>query len=831
MSRKNNRHRTYEQNMRRNRLIRRLPVIIILALLFAAIAAGVVAYVLHMRKQHEEELEPVYEEMSAATFPMIKMAYAGQEINSLRGYAREMDPDYIRENLYILEDTYDIPVNIYSYGVDVMDVSFRISNAETSGLIQENSVDFSVKDRFVFTALITADNVLEQGTDYILDIMLDTTKTSDIHYYCRIRLEHSTPLESQLALVKRFNTEIFKAGDDSAEEYVSSFLQTDYNIITNSDLSYVTGNSSLSSVMWGSTKMSLYSESEIHLLDADTDLGYYRLDYLTTRKNGTRDEYYRVWEYFRLRTDGTETDMLDYERHTSQIFIPSEDTVGTSSAVLGIMDDPDIPRMCSLNGDYSCFAADGSLWQMNTDKKSIKRIFSFSEGLSDVRGNYNDHNYKFLSVSDEGNIQFLLYGYMNAGLHEGEVGIGLYNYFAETDTVKESLFIPTNLAYSILDKLLGTIFYLNENNTLYFMIDEYLYRIGSGSGEAELVVSNLTDGNYMVHSNGRYVAWHYGGSINDANSITVLDMESEQSYSVFADSGCSVKILGFLNKSLVYGQGKKGDIYTDEDDREYLLMTKMFVVNENRDILSEYSSSPGYYIDSVPEYNRIILYKVAKKGNEYADAENFTVFATELEDYPKLEISSRYVDDKRTVFYLNFADSTTTAGELVISESSQTLFTDEFTADIGNMLAEDNRYYVYAKGKVSDMTEDAGRAIVEAYEAQGIVLDPGGKLFYRRGIVPGSIELTDYSFRTAIEKAAARDWINVTGINLTQADYFIGNRIPVAWEYDGNVCIIKGYNSSNYYTVYDTAEDAEYVFSGSIMNEIFPGTGHVYIIR
>lgn len=48
----------------------------------------------------------------------------------------------------------------------------------------------------------------------------------------------------------------------------------------------------------------------------------------------------------------------------------------------------------------------------------------FSDGANeDVRADYKKHDVKVLSASNEGNVDFLVYGYMNRGTYEGQMGV------------------------------------------------------------------------------------------------------------------------------------------------------------------------------------------------------------------------------------------------------------------------------------------------------------------------------------------------------------------------------------------------------------------------
>ena len=46
----------------------------------------------------------------------------------------------------------------------------------------------------------------------------------------------------------------------------------------------------------------------------------------------------------------------------------------------------------------------------------------------DVRADYGKHNVKVLAASDEGDVDFLVYGYMNRGTYEGQMGVVFYHY-------------------------------------------------------------------------------------------------------------------------------------------------------------------------------------------------------------------------------------------------------------------------------------------------------------------------------------------------------------------------------------------------------------------
>lgn len=807
---------------------RRAPVGKIIAMICACIivlcaAAAAFFYFYWLPKQSQEDDYVVYESMTGASLPTISLLYNGYEINTLHGYTQEMDINYIRSSIYVLEDDYNIPVLCELYDNEISEITFEVYNIGGDNLIQNGTVSDTETAEGVLSFDVVIDNIIDEGTEYILVLQMETAEGTQIHYYIRFKKE-TTSLLSQLEGVLEYNSKLCYISDDDAMSYVSNYMETDYTADDNTDFGSVTLVSSIYSMMWNQMDVEMYGDVSVQILDSDGDIGYFLLTYMLTRSDGDVDEYYSVSEYYRVRMLDDVFRILDYERETDQIFEPSTETISTSSALVGIVSDSDIEMLCNQEGTLSCFVRNGKLWAMDTDNKEIKLIFSFSEGLDDERGNYDQYGIKIVDVTDDGAIQFLVYGYMNAGLHEGKVGIGIYTYDPEEDTVTEDAFIPTELTFSILDQTIGSLVYLSGDGTLYLIIDESLYCLDLENYEAECIVTGLTSDNCVIQPAGRIIAWHEGGSVNEAESIKVLDMETGETYEITADSGCAVKALGFLDEDLVYGQGTLGEIYTEQSGTEYLLMTDMFIIDSDGGIQSENNSGDAFYISAESEYNRIIINQVIEEEDGYVETETFTVFATDLDEYLEMEVTSDYIDIKRTVYYVKFADSTTSAGELTVSESTQVLFTEANTIDINDMIAAEGKYYVYAKGEVKLITSSPAEAVDLAYNETGVVVTDTGELFYKRTLVASTSELTDVGFAAALEDIEAGNLLDMSGITLVEAIYFINMKMPLVWEYEGVQYLIMGYDYESTLMLYNIETGEESTFSYSDAEDVFAET-------
>ena len=104
----------------------------------------------------------------------------------------------------------------------------------------------------------------------------------------------------------------------------------------------------------------------------------------------------------------------------------------------------------------------GDLFSYNQTNNELTKVFSFRspEGI-DIRENWNQHDIKIVSVDEAGSIDFIVYGYMNRGNHEGEVGTCVYHYDGLAHTIEEEAFIPSKSSYEVLKAEMGKLLYVN----------------------------------------------------------------------------------------------------------------------------------------------------------------------------------------------------------------------------------------------------------------------------------------------------------------------------------------------------------------------------------
>ena len=574
----------------------------------------IVTMVLTFLSMSFESVTPSATTMSAATIPVITMqSEEGNEFNSLHGFTQEINQALINDNLTPVAKTRQLPIIIHNYGAEVQELTYKIRNLSDNGLIENTKVTELVNNGETITATLNIKNLIDDNTQYALEIILETSTHEEIHYYTRIITGEDYSIDDKFAFVEDFNACTFN--QDRLSE-IQKYIETS-SAGNNNNFGKVNINSTLSQIGWGD--MGPYVESQLIpvIKEISKDVAVITFDY----KIGAINEYesydsYNVYEYYRIRQTTSGFYLLNYEREANQIFDGKNDILSTAKINLGIQSGTTAEFNSDEKGTYSYFVNEGSLWCYNIDTNMYTRVFSFNADETDgIRENYNQHGIKILNVSNDGNCDFIVYGYMNRGEHEGESGVSLCKYSYEDNIVEERLYIPMDKPYDILSQNVGRIAYLADENTFYILMDDTLYSIDIVSKEVMTVVSGLVDGTYAVSENGDAIAYSMNGRLYSTDSIRIFNMSTDSEKIIKADDNEYIRCLGYINGDFVYGIADKADILIKEDGSRTFAMYRLEIMDSDYNVIKEYEQ-PGVYVsDASVSDMRINLTRVVKSGD------------------------------------------------------------------------------------------------------------------------------------------------------------------------------------------------------------------------
>ena len=494
-----------------------------------------------------------------ATLPVMSFNLDKIKINTLHGYTTEMDPTKMRDCVIPISDDRKLSLSISTYGMAVDRISYKIRSMDGKRLVADDEISsFSNKDNTI-QADISMPNVMDENTEYLL-VFTITSGQDNVYYYSRIMQTDGKAAAKVVEFAKKFHDETFIKDDKS---FFTTYMETttgDRNTLAHVDLT-----STVSQITWGSMAAAQYTNPVIALKEINDSYDVVTIDYVMSCVDGKGEtEYYNVREYFRLRQTESRMYVLNYERTANQIFNSENSFISDSGSVMLGIRSSETEYRANEAGSVICFVQEGDLYSYDINNGMIIKVFSFrdAEGI-DERENWNHHDIKIVSVDEAGSIDFVVYGYMNRGTHEGEVGTGVYHYDGLAHTIDEEAFIPSKTSYEVLKAEMGKMLYLNEKNEFYLMMDDSLYRINLGSMSVKKVVEGLSTGSYCASESNRYFAWVDSANQYSSNTIKVMDLKSGKTFEVKKGDDQYLRPLGFIGEDFIYGQANAADVVSD----------------------------------------------------------------------------------------------------------------------------------------------------------------------------------------------------------------------------------------------------------------------------
>lgn len=87
----------------------------------------------------------------------------------------------------------------------------------------------------------------------------------------------------------------------------------------------------------------------------------------------------------------------------------------------------DLEYETNTDGTIVAFIEDNQLWHYDKKEDEMSLVFGFADAENmDVRTLCDLHDIRLISDSEKGNTTFTVVGYMNRGVHEGQVGVAVY---------------------------------------------------------------------------------------------------------------------------------------------------------------------------------------------------------------------------------------------------------------------------------------------------------------------------------------------------------------------------------------------------------------------
>lgn len=662
-----------------------------------------------------------------ATLPVMSFNLDKIKINTLHGYTTEMDPTKMRDCVIPISDDRKLSLSISTYGMAVDRISYKIRSMDGKRLVADDEISsFSNKDNTI-QADISMPNVMDENTEYLL-VFTITSGQDNVYYYSRIMQTDGKAAAKVVEFAKKFHDETFIKDDKS---FFTTYMETttgDRNTLAHVDLT-----STVSQITWGSMAAAQYTNPVIALKEINDSYDVVTIDYVMSCVDGKGEtEYYNVREYFRLRQTESRMYVLNYERTANQIFNSENSFISDSGSVMLGIRSSEAEYRANEAGSVICFVQEGDLYSYDINNGMIIKVFSFrdAEGI-DERENWNHHDIKIVSVDEAGSIDFVVYGYMNRGTHEGEVGTGVYHYDGLAHTIDEEAFIPSKTSYEVLKAEMGKMLYLNEKNEFYLMMDDSLYRINLGSMSVKKVVEGLSTGSYCASESNRYFAWVDSANQYSSNTIKVMDLKSGKTFEVKKGDDQYLRPLGFIGEDFIYGQANAADVVSDAAGNTTFPMNGLIILDTSDQLeLKTYTPSGGYVEKISVDGYTVTIDLIAQNNGVYAEIGQDTIMNREADSKQKIALDTSQSDTKLTVSAISIAGGKK-PDKLKQLTAQMTINSHDTTVDLK---FDDNtvHFYVYAKGDVIFASDNISDAIKQANDSMGVVIDSNQQYVWMR---------------------------------------------------------------------------------------------------
>ena len=190
---------------------------------------------------------------------------------------------------------------------------------------------------------------------------------------------------------------------------------------TNDDSSYesVDIHSSRKLITWGKLKPRKLTDVVPTVKELNIETAAISQTYFVSATTASGSETYQVKEFYRVRYSGGRIYLLYFKRTMEAIFDPSLISINKSEVKIGISSAEDLDITSSDSNKNSLLFAMALCGITISKKNELNNVFSFETGNNDyIREYYDQHNIRILNLDDDGNISFVVYGYMNCGDYE-----------------------------------------------------------------------------------------------------------------------------------------------------------------------------------------------------------------------------------------------------------------------------------------------------------------------------------------------------------------------------------------------------------------------------
>lgn len=683
------------------KLVQGLLILVVIAVL--AIAGGL--YALDYLEP-ETKPEVLYTNDKDYILPSIQVKTDGHTLNELAGYTMQMNQSNLRSSVVPISDSRQMSITFKDEEIGVTKIAWKVYTLSGQKLLEEGTADEWETAVKRGEAQIQYSPLIEEGNEYDVEFILTQQNGRVCYYYTRILMQDIHVWE-HVEFAEKFIESTFDKTVAAAEIVPYMQKTTDTEI----DLKHATLASPFRELTWLDLKPTRTTEPVVTITELyENESGLQSTLVLNYEIQSEAGQEYEVTECYTLRTLEEKIYLTDFQRDvvqkvdvTNMNYASGKLSVGVGNDQFDVLMSPDRESGAMISGEY--------LWAY--DNGEMKLIYSLDTNYHFIS---EQTQMELLSAQDNGDVSFLVSGYLATGIHAGTTGIVAYCYEKEKNSLRELFYVQTDTSGEILQELVHGYNYLSSGGNCYFLCENKVYCVDVNENTIEVVAQTSSDAYVQMSKDREIMAWT---QTQYADKIELIDFETGTLYEIEAEEGKFFVLEGFLGDAVVYGTVShrgSGEIRLEELEISGLDGT----------VYSHYEKE-NTYIENVQVGDTTVAFELVHwEDGEYVSDGNETIMVTQTQSkqseiYFVSSASGDYID-------LSAWESKD------MKWDSEELLTQVFSgktlrADIGS---RENKYYSYAAGHLCGISETPGALVDSVYSLLGVIVDENQTVVWAR---------------------------------------------------------------------------------------------------
>ncbi len=822
--------------------------------------------VLLLISRPDEADEISYTLIENEKLPTVCLTVAGEEVNYLSGYVGEMDEGELLDSITPLSADRELGIRVITPGTTLTSVSYEIRRIGDRILIEGETLGSWDATETGIKAVLPIKDLIEKGVEYELIIRLTTEFHSQVSYYSRVLWDDDLKTEKMMEYVKDFHQSTFDA--EEAQKYAINWEVDDS--ADNESLANVNIHSNFRQLTYRDLEPVEIAVPEIRILEMDRLFGSFliKTEIAAADENGIVRNYYveeylcLQWSHQRYAQGATPFYLMAYERSMTQRFSPRDGDLAAKGLYLGIAGADDIHTMISPDGTQLALTDCGELWSYSSADGRFTEIFTL-RGLNEGGRVNTDYDIKILDIDDAGNVDFLVYGYMSRGEHEGLTGLSVFRYSNKENTLQERRFIQSASSYELIRSEIETLA-TKVDRRVYFLMDDTVFILSESGEELLRMVEGATARRLQVNESETAIAWIDAQESGEADSVQLLYLDGRETQTITSAEDEYIEPHGFIDMDFVATVGKRSDISVAGYTRIRPAYALVILAKDGSE--SARYEYPNTYITRVTVGDGLVgLERMKKSADGFAAIEGDMLIRNAGQRGASDREYSYEKFEKRGKIAVLPVSGDVGAKPGFMQPEGISYFAGADTAESES--GTDTLYYAYSEGHLSGSYDEAGYAIEAVYDEMGWVADESGRRVWHRtardpektvlsmppagetdgdgtpmakaldaifrleGVSVDAEELLEMglSVGEAIEKETGADLLRLESCSVKALYPFLAEGSPVlSLGEAGEPLIIIGYEDVNF-VIYDPSEDSSYKIGFEAAEQQFEESGRQFI--